>query len=201
MASDLAVIYRCSIIAYQDTLFTLSLRQFYRDCRIYGTIDFIFGDAAAVIQNCEIFIRKPMDHQANMITAQGRDHPDSNTGISIIGCRIRPGPDFIKVSNLYKSYLGRPWKKYSRTVVMKSDLDGLIHPRGWTEWKGEFALSTLYYAEYLNSGRGASTVGRVKWAGFHVLYKAQEASAFSVSGFIRGEFWIPETGVPFDGSV
>lgn len=45
-----------------------------------GTIDFIFGDAAAVFQNCDIFVRRPMDHQGNMITAQGRDNPHENTG-------------------------------------------------------------------------------------------------------------------------
>lgn len=45
-----------------------------------GTIDFIFGDAAAVFQNCDIFVRRPMDHQGNMITAQGRDDPHENTG-------------------------------------------------------------------------------------------------------------------------
>ncbi|KAK9202487.1 hypothetical protein WN944_017698 [Citrus x changshan-huyou] len=59
VSSDLSVFYRCSFKGYQDTLFTLSLRQFYRDCQIYGTIDFIFGDAAAVFQNCDIFDREP----------------------------------------------------------------------------------------------------------------------------------------------
>ena len=47
---------------------------------LVGTIDFIFGDASAVFQNCDIFVRRPMDHQGNMITAQGRDNPHENTG-------------------------------------------------------------------------------------------------------------------------
>ncbi|PKI67106.1 hypothetical protein CRG98_012527 [Punica granatum] len=199
--SDRSVFYRCSFKAYQDTLFTHSLRQFYRDCHIYGTIDFIFGDAAVVLQNCDIFVRKPMSHQANMIAAQGRDDPNSNTGISIHGCRVAPAREFMSVKGSFKSYLGRPWKRYSRTVIMKTDLDGLIDPKGWMEWSGDFALSTLFYGEYMNTGNGALTKSRVRWAGFHVLRSPEEAHPYSVSRFIQGDSWIPKTGVPFSLGV
>lgn len=197
VSSDLSVFYRCSFIGHQDTLFVLSLRQIYRDCQIHGTIDFIFGDAVAVFQNCDIFIRRPMNHQANMITAQGRDDPNENTGISIQGSRVRPSHEFVAVKDLFRNYLGRPWKRYSRTIFIKTDLDGIIHPKGWTEWDGSFALSTLYYAEYLNTGVGASTENRVNWPGFHVLNSPQQASPFTVRRFIQGDSWIPATGVPF----
>ncbi|CAG7866085.1 unnamed protein product [Brassica rapa] len=199
--SDLSVFYRCSFRGYQDTLFTHSLRQFYRDCHIYGTIDFIFGDASAVFQNCDIFVRRPMDHQGNMITAQGRDNPHENTGISIQNSRVRASPEFEAVKGQFKSYLGRPWKKYSRTVFLKTDLDGLIDPRGWREWRGDFALSTLYYGEFMNTGSGAGTSRRVSWPGFHVLHGADETSPFTVSRFIQGDSWIPITGVPFSAGV
>ncbi|GLT51946.1 hypothetical protein SLA2020_253170 [Shorea laevis] len=195
--SDRSIFYRCSFRGYQDTLFVHSLRQFYRDCQIYGTIDFIFGDAPAVFQNCDIFVRKPMSHQANIITAQGRENPNENTGISIQGSRVRPALDLLPVKDSFKTYLGRPWKEYSRTVFMKTDLDGLIDPKGWVEWSGGFALSTLFYAEYMNTGAGASTANRVKWPGFHVLSSRKEASPFELSNFIQGESWIPESGVPF----
>ncbi|KAI3449107.1 hypothetical protein Pfo_005772 [Paulownia fortunei] len=182
VSSDLSVFFRCSFKGYQDTLLVFSLRQFYRDCQVYGTVDFIFGDAAAVFQNCDILVRKPMDHQSNMITAQARDDPNENTGISIVNSR---------------SYLGRPWKKYSRAVFMKTDLDGLVDERGWKEWSGDFALSTLYYAEYMNTGTGASTTNRVKWPGFHVMTDSSEADQFTARDFISGESWIPATGIPF----
>lgn len=76
VSSDLSVFYKCSFKGYQDTLLVHSNRQFYRDCHIYGTIDFIFGDASVVFQNCDIFIRRPMGYQANFITAQGTDDPN-----------------------------------------------------------------------------------------------------------------------------
>ncbi|GKV12901.1 hypothetical protein SLEP1_g23986 [Rubroshorea leprosula] len=116
--SDRSIFYRCSFRGYQDTLFVHSLRQFYRDCQIYGTIDFIFGNAPAVFQNCDIFVRKPMSLQANIITAQGRENPNENTGISIQGSRVRPAPDLVPVKDSFKTYLGSPWKencKYMNT--------------------------------------------------------------------------------------
>ncbi|KAL8495611.1 hypothetical protein ACS0TY_019655 [Phlomoides rotata] len=198
VGSDLSVFYRCSFKGYQDTLLVHSLRQFYRDCQIYGTIDFIFGNAAAVFQNCDIFVRRPMDHQSNMITAQGRDDPNQNTGISIVNCRVSPDNDFRDgAESGFKTYLGRPWKEYSRTVVMKTDLDGFIDGKGWTEWMGDFAISTLYYAEFMNTGSGASTANRVNWPGFHVLSDVNEANKYTAGNFIGGESWIPATGVPF----
>ncbi len=68
--SDLSVFYRCSFEGYQDTLYVHSQRQFYRECDIYGTVDFIFGNAAVVIQNCNIYPRYP-PNKTNTITAQG----------------------------------------------------------------------------------------------------------------------------------
>lgn len=196
VSSDLAVFYQCSMKGYQDTLYTHSLRQFYRDCHIYGTIDFIFGDAPVVLQNCDIFVRRPMGHQHNMITAQGRYNPEENTGIVIHSCRVRSARDFEGVRGSYRTYLGRPWQKYSRTIFLKTDLDGLVDPKGWMEWRGSFALSTLYYGEYMNVGVGASTEKRVRWPGFHVLNRPQEVSPFTVGRFIQGESWILGTGVP-----
>jgi pectinesterase len=79
--ADLSTFYRCSFEGYQDTLYVHSLRQFYRECEIHGTVDFIFGNAAAVFQSCNLFARKPMANQKNAFTAQGRSDPNQNTGI------------------------------------------------------------------------------------------------------------------------
>ncbi|KAL1336591.1 hypothetical protein AAHE18_10G073500 [Arachis hypogaea] len=197
-SSDHSVFYRCSFRGYQDTLYVLSQRQFYRDCDIYGTIDFIFGDAVALFQNCNIFLRKPMSKQQNAVTAQGRTDPNENTGIVIHNCRIMAASDLKPVQGSVKCFLGRPWQKYSRTVVVKSSLDGLIQPAGWMPWAGSFALNTLYYGEYMNIGAGANTAGRVKWPGFHVITNPTEALKFTVANFLDGGSWIPGTGVPFE---
>lgn len=200
VGSDLSVIYSCSIIGYQDTLYVYAQRQFYRDCNIYGTIDFIFGNAAAVLQNCNIYVRKPMN-QFTTVTAQGRKDPNQNTGIIVHNSRVTAASDLKAVQGSYKTYLGRPWQKYSRTVFMKCSLDSLIAPAGWLPWSGDFALSTLYYGEYMNAGPGAGTSGRVNWPGYRVITSVTEAGKFSVGNFLAGDSWIPSTGVPFTSGL
>ncbi|CAM8987667.1 unnamed protein product [Rhodiola kirilowii] len=197
-ASDLSVFYRCAIQGYQDSLMVHSQRQFYRECYIYGTIDFIFGNAAAVFQNCMIYVRKPLWGQVNVVTAQGRNDPNQNTGIAIHNSRIMAANDLKPVVASYKTYLGRPWQAYSRVVVMKSYLDTLIDPTGWLAWeKSNFAQSTLYYAEYKNIGPRSATNLRVRWTGFKVITSPTSAARFTVGSFIAGGAWLPATGVPY----
>ncbi|XP_068639135.1 pectinesterase-like [Aristolochia californica] len=197
VGADMSVINRCKIDAYQDTLYTHSLRQFYRNCSITGTVDFIFGNAAVVFQKCKIIARKPMDNQKNMITAQGRTDPNQNTGTSIQNCDVSPSADLIPVKGKIKSYLGRPWKEFSRTVYMQSFIDNHIDPSGWSPWSGDFALKTLYYGEYSNRGPGAGTSKRVTWPGYHVITDPKEANKFTVKEMIQGEQWLPSTGVSY----
>lgn len=197
VGSDHAVVYRCNIIGYQDTMYAHSNRQFYRECDIYGTVDFIFGNAAVVFQNCSLYARKPMDQQKNTITAQNRKDPNQNTGISIHNCRILATPDLEASKGNFSTYLGRPWKLYSRTVYMISNIGDHIHPRGWLEWNTTFALDTLYYGEYMNYGPGAAVGLRVKWPGYRVITSTVEASRFTVAQFISGSTWLPSTGVAY----
>ncbi|CAJ1969777.1 unnamed protein product [Sphenostylis stenocarpa] len=194
--ADMSTFYSCSFEGYQDTLYTHSLRQFYRECDIYGTVDYIFGNAAVVLQNCNIYSRLPLSGQFNTITAQGRTDPNQNTGTSIQNATIKAADDLAPNVGTVQTYLGRPWKQYSRTVIMQSFMDSLIDPAGWHEWSGDFALSTLYYAEYDNTGPASNTTNRVTWPGYHVI-SATDATNFTVSNFLYGDNWIPQTGVPY----
>ncbi|QHN84760.1 pectinesterase-like [Arachis ipaensis] len=195
--ADLSTFYSCSFEAYQDTLYTHSLRQFYRECDIYGTVDFIFGNAAVVFQSCNLYPRLPMSGQFNAITAQGRTDPNQNTGTSIHNSTITAAGDLAAVVGSVKTYLGRPWKEYSTTVYTLCLMDSLIDPSGWSIWSGDFALSTLYYAEYNNGGGGSNTTNRVTWPGYHVLNNAADATNWTVSNFLGGDSWLPQTGVPY----
>jgi pectinesterase len=201
VGADRSIVYRCSIKGYQDTLYVHSLRQFYREVDIYGTVDFIFGNAAVVIQNSNILARRPMRQQKNTITAQGRTDPNQNTGISIHNCWVSAAPDLQAVKGSIKTYLGRPWKQYSRTVFIQSILDDLIDPAGWFEWQGNFALRTLCYVEYMNIGAGAGTSRRVRWRGFHAIKSATEAARFTVGQLISGNLWIPATRIAFTAGL
>ncbi|KAL5705352.1 pectinesterase [Ranunculus cassubicifolius] len=198
--ADMSTFYRCRFEGYQDTLYPHSMRQFYRECDIYGTVDFIFGNAAVVFQNCNMYPTLPMRGQGNEVTAQGRTDPNQSTGTSIQNCTIRASTDLSSSNFTVKTYLGRPWKEYSRTVYMQTFMDSFIDPSGWDLWSGDFALSTLYYAEYNNTGPGSDTANRVTWPGYHVI-QAQDAVNFTVSYFIAGDAWLPRTGVPYTGGL
>lgn len=190
-SADQTVFYRCHIDAFQDSLYSHAQRQFYRECNIYGTVDFIFGNSAVVLQNCNILPKVPMVGQQNTITAQGRVDPNQNTGISIQNCTIWPYGNLSSV----KTYLGRPWKNYSTTVFMHSFMSNIISPQGWLPWVGNSAPDTIFYSEFQNYGSGSLTKNRVKWKGLRTLsYK--QASKFSVHSFLQGSNWISNAGVP-----
>lgn len=196
-ASNHSAFYRCSFLGYQDTLFVQYNAQFYKECDIYGTVDTVFGNANAVFQNCTFYARLPLTGQSNVFTAQGRNEKDGEGGISIIACRFTAAPELTPMKKMVKTYLGRPWMKYSRTIVMSSYIDDVVDPLGWLEMNGSFALSTLYYREYMNTGPGSKTSNRVEWPGYGVINDSTEADQFTVENFIGGLEWLPETSIPF----
>ncbi|XP_078429537.1 putative pectinesterase/pectinesterase inhibitor 12 [Wolffia australiana] len=191
--ADLSAFYHCTFNGYQDTLYVHSFRQFFRECTVSGTVDFIFGNAAVVLQGCEILPKKPLPGQFNAITAQGRDDPNENTGIAIQNCTIQAAGEL----NGTKTYLGRPWRAFSRTVFMKSFMSAVVDPSGWREWDGDRGLDTLYYGEYGNVGPGAGMEKRVGWAGHHVM-GYEDAWEFTVDPLISGDGWLDTTSFPFD---
>ncbi|KAK6121146.1 hypothetical protein DH2020_045134 [Rehmannia glutinosa] len=137
-------------------------------------------------------------HAAATAPPEGHHHgpgpkgPHQSTGFSIQDSYVyatRP------------TYLGRPWKLYSRTVFINTYMSSMVQPRGWLEWYGDFGLGTLWYGEYRNYGPGAKTSGRVKWPGYHIIRDASTAGFFSVGRFLNGMSWLPATGVKFTAGL
>ncbi|RVX05866.1 Pectinesterase/pectinesterase inhibitor PPE8B [Vitis vinifera] len=125
----------------------------------------------------------------------------SPTGFSIQFSNISADSDLLASVNSTLSYLGRPWKQYSRTIIMKSYISDAIRPEGWLEWNGDFALDTLYYGEYMNYGPSAGLGSRVQWPGFHLLNNSAQAANFTVTEFIAGNLWLPSTGVKYSAGL
>ncbi|CAL4918050.1 unnamed protein product [Urochloa decumbens] len=193
--SSKSVVHHCSLEGYQDTLYAQEEFQYYGDCTISGTIDFVFGNAKAVFQRCQLVARLPHQGQKNVVTAQGRSNANENTGFVFQFCNF--SGDTRLREKAVETYLGRPWKTYSRIIFMESFMDDSIHPLGYLPWNNSnLGLDKLYYGEYNNSGPGSVVAGRVKWPGFHVL-NGSEAANFTVSSFISGLDWLPGTGVEF----
>ncbi|KAI3860818.1 hypothetical protein MKX03_034839 [Papaver bracteatum] len=198
--SDRAIFYRCSFSGYQDTLYVHSQRQFFRECDIFGTVDFIFGDSKVVIQNSNIYARKPFPGQYNVITAQHRINSNDSTGIIIQNSQIIPAPELKPFKNVVPTYLGRPWGDRAQVVYMNCFIEDHISPQGWIPWSGkkdDIVPDTIFYAEFNNSGPGGLVVPRVNWTGYHRITAIEEVQKFTVSQFIFGSEWLLDSGVPF----
>ncbi|WVZ82171.1 hypothetical protein U9M48_029463 [Paspalum notatum var. saurae] len=205
--ADLAALYRCGVEGHQDALYAHSFRQFYRECAVAGTVDVVFGNAAAVLQGCALLARAPVPGQSVVLTAQGRADPNEDTGIALHHCTVAAaaagaggGGGALPAGT--RTFLGRPWGAYARAVVMDSYLGGLVDREGWAEWPGAEPGrgGTVYFGEYGNDGPGADAEGRVGWAGVRQM-DYDEAAQFAVENFIYGDEWLGATSFPYDDDV
>lgn len=151
---DMVAFINCSFLGFQDTLYPHGekSRQYYRDCLIEGTVDFIFGWSTAVFDRCTIVCK---DH--GFVTA-----PSTNEGVAygfvFLDCRITgnaPESSF---------YLGRPWRPFGKSAFLRCDLGSMIKPEGWHNWDKPEAEKNAFFAEYKNTGDGASIDQRVNWS-------------------------------------
>ncbi|KAG6433614.1 hypothetical protein SASPL_105229 [Salvia splendens] len=196
-SGDLGIFFNVHMDGYQDTLYSHVQRQLFRECRISGTVDFIFGNAISVFQKCDLVVRKPNPNQACMVTAQGRNEKNL-TGIIIIqGSKFIAEQDYLDAQPPFKSYLGRPWKVLSRTVIMHSTIEAFISPDGWSPWDGTLGLDTLFYVEYNNTGPGSDLSKRVTWPGIKQFANDEEAKPWTPLVHFVEDGWILDSGVPF----
>ncbi|XP_004305374.1 PREDICTED: pectinesterase-like [Fragaria vesca subsp. vesca] len=199
-AGDHAAFHRCKITGNQDTLLVHAGRQFFRECEIICTVDFIFGYGTAVFQKCNIYIRKNKIGGTSVISAHGRNSSTEASGFSFHDCAINGDPQPPTNSSTHAgAYLGRNWGTFARTVFMHSTISNVVRPEGWLQWQSD-PVDKLYFGEFQNSGPGAADGGRVKWPGFHQM-TAADADKFTVAKFIDGNSWLPALGIPFSPGV
>ncbi|MDT0649522.1 pectinesterase family protein [Autumnicola edwardsiae] len=176
---DRVVFENCRFLGNQDTLYLhgRDSRQYYKNCYIEGTTDFIFGWSTAVFENCEIYCKEG----GHYITAASTEE-NSEFGFVFIDCKITG--DAAKDS----FYLGRPWRIYAQTVFINTRMPALIKPEGWHNWSKTEAEKTGFYAEYNSSGPGASGE-RASWA---KKLSKEEALNFTVLKVLGGkDNWKP----------
>ncbi len=171
---DFLFFHKCRFIGNQDTLYTYGRygkdggikRNYYLECYIEGTTDFIFGPSIAYFERCTIHSKKN-SYVTAASTFEGQPY-----GYVFKDCRLTAAP------GIDKCYLGRPWGAYAKTVFIHCELGSHILPEGWHDWEKEGKPDTKknsYYAEYQNYGPGAEGK-RVKWAR---QLSAKQAAAYT----------------------
>ncbi|XP_057806051.1 pectinesterase-like [Salvia miltiorrhiza] len=198
ISGDRAVLYNVKMDGYQDTLCADIYRQYYKNCIISGSIDFVFGNGLTLFQDCTFVTRKPGPGQECAVTAHGRADQNSNTAIIIQNGKFTAEPALLEAKPPVQSFLGRPWKVLSRTIIMQSHIEAFINQSGWAKMIGDNGINTCFYAEYGNRGPGSNTANRVKWKGIRTLTGEQVQSW--TGGVVYGpggDKWIKESGAPY----
>lgn len=163
-------------IGFQDTLYVRGGPLYFRDCHIEGTVDFIFGDATAVFDECTI-------HNVDGGSAVTAPSTDQNNpyGIVFLGGKLTASGN-VKTGSIA---LGRNWRPYGSTTYIQTELGAHISSVGWVKM-GDNSLSTARFSEYQTTGPGANAGARAPESS---QLSAGEAEDFSL-GNILGS-WTP----------
>lgn len=184
---DRCLFLNCRFLGHQDTIYTgrARARQYFKDCYIEGTTDFIFGPSTTWFENCDI-----VDKADSYVTAASTPK-DVEYGYVFNHCRITclEGGEALKSNNgkpITKCYLGRPWRPYAYTLFMNCNFGAHILAEGWHDW-GKGTSETARYMEYNNvCGTKAQ---RVEWA--RQLTK-KEAAKVTLQAVFGDTSWILE---------
>lgn len=164
----------CRFLGFQDTLYTYGLgRQYYEDCYIEGSVDFIFGPATALFNRCEIRNKR----SGGYITAPNTPE-DKAYGFVFTDCRLTADP------GVEKCWLARPWRDYGKTVYVRCYIGSQIRPEGWHNWGKPEREKTALFAEINCTGPGSDTSARA----FGKVLK--DASEYTLEKVLGG--WIPK---------
>ena len=204
VAGDCVVFRRCKFLGHQDTLYAygrksdpktkeaieaartqripenMQSRQYYEDCYIAGSVDYIFGWATAYFNRCELHCLGD-GYVTAAATPQGQTY-----GYVFNNCTITSEPGV-------KTYLGRPWRHYAQTVFLNCTLDECVNPQGWQTWpnkdSGLDGSTTAFYAEYNSTGAGANPKQRAAWS---KQLTSKMAERFTASEVLKGyDNWNP----------
>ena len=167
IAGDKAVFTNCRFIGWQDTMYGGRSRQYFKDCYIEGSTDFIFGPSTAFFENCQLHTKG-----GSAITAASTEEYVTY-GYVFNHCTISgTGPNI--------TTLGRPWRPYAAVAFIKTEMSDAVKAEGWDNWGNADNEVTARYAEYSNDGDGAITTGRVDWVRFLTPAEALEYTPANV---------------------
>ncbi len=171
---------RVRLLGNQDTLFNggNGSRQYFSQCYIEGTTDFLFGPATVVMDDCELHCKAD-----SYITAASTPS-GVKWGYVLRRCRVTAEKGLTKV------FLGRPWRAYASVTFVGCTLPACIAAEGWHNWGRAENEQTSRYAEIGSLGDGAADSSRVAWAVARPADGA-DADVMSFSPFSSKSDWVP----------
>ncbi|MDT0677593.1 pectinesterase family protein [Autumnicola musiva] len=192
---DRQIFKNCKFLGFQDTYYAHKKRQYNFQCYIEGATDFIFGDATAVFENCEIhaleggqYITAPNDTKLISTTPSGKNFYH---GLLFLDCLLAADAKVAK--NSY--YLMRPWGAPASAVFVNSRMGDHINDKGWSAWDGNKNHLSGTFAEYKSkdlSGALLDVSRRADWS--RQLTREEMEHLYNLDYFLRkdGEAWNPE---------
>lgn len=166
----------CRLLGNQDTLYTHSGTQYYRNCHIQGTVDFIFGAATAVFENNVI-------HSVGGGSALTAPSTEQTVpyGLVFLGGKVTAVSSVAKGSVA----LGRNWRPYGAATYIRTELGQHISAVGWVKMS-ENTLDTARFSEYLTTGAGANPSARAPQS---KQLTAAQAATYTISNIFGS--WTP----------
>lgn len=197
-AGDRATFKNCYLRGFQDTYRSKKgTRAYMKDCKIEGTVDFIYAGGTVFFDDCELhclqgggYIVAPEDAYQTIPAASTTCGKALKLEFIFRNCNITAQSGV--ADNSY--YLGRPWNVTSGAFYLNCTLGKHINPKGWKEWNG--SETTASFAEYKSLNPDGSLVdisGRASWS--FQLPEADVNNLFTTAGIyarISSELYQPE---------
>ncbi len=205
--ADKVVLENCKMIGRQDTLYLKGAskgqqvsgsanpaRVYLKNCYIEGTVDFIFGDATAFFDNCEL----------NMVYYKNGGHFSApNTTLYNIGYVFNNC-----ILNVDKAYtadyaekidLGRPWQcdsaypnSGSNSVYINCTMPDIMKEEGFSLWDSSSMAKKVRFMEYGSKYANGRAVDLTKRADFVKVLTQEQADGYTAYNVLKGsDNWDP----------
>jgi pectinesterase len=164
----------CRFVGYQDTLYTHSGSQYFRNCYVQGNTDYVFGGATAVLENCEI--RNVEGGSA--VTAPSTDIGTSY-GIVFLGGRLTAASG-VRASSVG---LGRPWGADGFAAYLRVELGPHVIAAGFVPMSDNQPENARFH-EFQSTGSGANASARSMYQ-----LTSSQAAAYTIANIFGS--WTP----------